>query len=87
MSDLGRLRAATNDAIAVVSSSAQKPSGPVNWGDLHCRQASWVITDDGSEYPEVLIEEASPDATEFQSAVTAKLERSGWPGVNVVTAW
>jgi len=36
---------------------------------------------------EVLIEEASPDATEFQEAIRAELERSGWPDVHVVTAW
>jgi len=82
---LVKLRQATDDAIGVVEAGERR--GPVNWADLSCRQAAWVTTDEGESYAEVKIEEASPDATEFQEAIRAELARSGWPNVEVVTEW
>ena len=85
--ELNKLRSRTDDVIGFVESNSNRLSGAVNWGDLGCRQASWVVTDDGSEYAEVLIEEASPEAVEFRETVRRELARRGYPGVQVVTEW
>jgi len=82
---LVKLRKATDNAIGVVETGERR--GLVNWADLSCRQAAWVSTDQGDSYAEVKIEEASPDASEFQEAIRAELERSGWPSIEVVTEW
>ena len=84
--DLKRLRAATDDAIGAIE-SGERPNGPVNWADLSCVQAAWVVTDEGESYAEVQIEEAHPECSDFQKAVAAELEKLGWPGVRVVTEW
>jgi hypothetical protein len=84
---LKRLRRATDDAIGAVEMSGLQIHGAVNWADLHCLQAAWVSTDDGYSYAEVTIEEASPDAVEFQHAVEMELARRGWPDIHVVTEW
>ena len=84
--ELKKLRAATEDVIDTIIIS-DPPNWPVNWADLSCRQASWVVTDDGAEYAEVLIEEASPEAVEFRETVRCELARRGYPGVQVVTEW
>ena len=84
--ELKKLRAVADDAIRGVKRGFNSLT-PVNWGDLSCRQAAWVVTDDGSAYAEVLIEEASPDATEFRETIRCELARRGYPGVQVVTEW
>ena len=84
--ELKKLRAATEDVIDTIIIS-DPPNWPVNWADLSCRQAFWVVTDDGEEYAEVLIEEASPEAVEFCKTVCYELARRGYPGVLVVTEW
>lgn len=85
--DLIRLRLAADDAIGIVGVLSANPGGAVNWGDLSCRQAAWVVTDDDEAYAEVLIEEAAPDASELQEAVARELAVLGWPDVRVVTEW
>jgi hypothetical protein len=84
--ELKKLLAATDEVIGAIE-SGDLVRGPVNWADLSCCQVSWVVTDDGSEYAEVLIEEASPEAVEFRETVRCELVRRGWPGVQVVTEW
>jgi hypothetical protein len=83
--ELKKLRAATDDVIGTIS--RDPPNWPVNWADLSCRQTSWIVTDDGAEYAEVLIEEASPEAFEFRETVRCELARRGYLGVQVVTEW
>ena len=85
--DLKKLRAATNDAIGVIETWDDRPREPVNWADLRCVQAAWVVTDEGESYAEVTIEEAAPECPQFQAAVARELEKLGWPGVRVVTEW
>ncbi len=82
-----KLRGATNDVLALLHRRRNQFKGPVNWADLSCLQAAWVVTDDGESYAEVTIEEASPESTDFQEAIRAALERRGWPDVRVVTEW
>jgi hypothetical protein len=83
--ELKKLRATTDDVIGTIS--RDPPNWPVNWADLSCRQASWVVTDDGAEYAEVLIEEASPEAVEFRETIRYELARRGYPRVQVITGW
>jgi hypothetical protein len=85
--ELIKLRAATDDAIGIVETSEPRVSSAVNWADLHCLQAAWVRTDTGEHYAEVTIEEAAPEAYEFQAAIAAELAKAGWPDVRVVTEW
>lgn len=84
--DLRRLRGATDAAISVIASQG-RTFGAINWADLGCVQAAWVVTDDNQGYAEVLIEEAAPDCAAFQAAVAAELEKRGWLNVRVVTEW
>ena len=84
---LRRLRGATDAAIGVIESRNEDAGEPINWADLGCVQAAWVVTDDNHGYAEVLIEEAAPGCTAFQAAVAAELEKRGWPNVRVVTEW
>lgn len=46
-----------------------------------------VLCDDGSEYDEVLIQEAAPEATSFQTLIMARLKKMGWQNVVVITEW
>jgi hypothetical protein len=88
--ELVRLKEATNAAIAEVYMGLRllhSNREAINWGDLSCRSARWVMTDEEPEYAEVLIEEADPECPEFQAAVAAKLEKAGFPHVRVVTEW
>lgn len=80
------LRAAANDIIGEIKRK-KAIKGPINWADLSCVEASYVLTDDGSTHLEVLIEEADPSAIELRESVTAELSKAGWPGVVVVTEW
>lgn len=59
----------------------------VNWGDLGCVESSLVIPLDGEPHFQVLVEEASPDAAEFQEFVRKYLEARGFPNVTVLTEW
>ena len=85
--DLQKLRAATNDAIGVIETREARPKEAINWADLRCVQAAWVLTDEDESYAEVTIEEAHQECSDFQKAVAAELEKRGWPGVRVVTEW
>ena len=81
------------DANAVVDGLRDKKiAGPVNWGDLRCRavrrvEECWGTKDEFVTSWEVLIEEASPSASEFQSAVSSGLITMGHVGINVTTEW
>jgi hypothetical protein len=82
---LKALRRDTDRAIEL--QRGQGISGAVNWADLHCVEAEWIVNDDGEEYAQVRIEEASETAVLFQRAVQIELERLGWPDVSIVTEW
>lgn len=84
---LKKLREDTDAAIEVVRARRPQVQGAINWADLHCLQAAWVLTDDEENYAEVTIEEASPDAGYFQRVIAEELARAGWPDIRVVTEW
>lgn len=85
-----QLHADTNAVIDALRD--KKIAGPVNWGDLRCRavrrvEECWGTKDEFVTSWEVLIEEASPTASEFQTAVSSGLVAMGYVGINVTTEW
>lgn len=86
-SQLESLKQATDDAIRAAHRKRREISGAINWADLHCLQAAWVVTDDEYDYAEVTIEEASPECSEFHAFIHKYLAAHGWPDVSVVTEW
>jgi hypothetical protein len=84
---LRELKLATDDAIRFVKSGEGNHPVAVNWANLRCVQAAWVVTDAGDSYAQVTIEEASPEAYRFQNEVAFELTKHGWPDVHVVTEW
>lgn len=87
--DIGKLTKLRNDTDAVISEieHGDPINEAINWADLRCVEARCVLTDQGDQYLEVIIEEASPDAAKLQDAIRGGLERKGWEGVVVVTEW
>lgn len=83
---LTALRQATDEIIDSSSVSAQF-NEPINWADLHCREASYVQIDDGREYYRVMIEEAAPECVEFCEHIAKRLAERGFENVGVVTEW
>ena len=86
---LKELRALTDQAIETARKTWKNNllGDAVNWSGLHCAEACWIVNDDGEEYAQVRIEEASPNASRFQCAIRTELESVGWSDVSVVTEW
>ena len=61
--------------------------GAINWADLACTSARYVVQDTGEILLSVIIEEASPDAWDLQNYVDNKLIARGWNNVEVMTEW
>ena len=82
---LRKLKWATNEAIEAV----RKEDIPeaVDWANLRCVNAQWIVDDEGNKHAAVVVDEASPEAGLLQAAIRAELERLGWPDVRVVTEW
>lgn len=85
-SDLKRLRAATEEILLLLK-PGDYPNEAINWADLHCVEARQIINDEGGEYLEVGIQEASPDCGKMPQAVRERLALQGWKDVSVVTEW
>lgn len=60
---------------------------PINWGDFACVSADLFVTDEGEHGIRVWIEEAAPNCFNTRQFVKYFLERHGFRGVEVVTAW
>lgn len=79
------LRAAANAALQRIK---EEPcDGAINWADLRCVEAAFVVSDDGRKYYRVCIEEADPSAVALQQAVTKELVALGWANIEVRTEW
>ncbi len=85
-SRLKALKAAANEVIEAIDFD-KWTGGAVNCADLRCVEASECKSDEGREWLEVLIEEASPDCTELQSLVRDHLIERGFGEVTVRTEW
>ena len=83
---LKSLRSATEGILAALKPE-DFPNEAINWADLHCTEAKFIANDDGVEYMEVSIEEASPECGELHKTVRLRLEEAGWKGVIAVTEW
>lgn len=59
----------------------------VNWADVSCDKAGMTINWRGELCWTVTVAEASPDATQFQDWLTAKLYEAGYRPVIVKTEW
>jgi len=59
----------------------------VNWADLHCIDAQYCVHAEGPDAHVVVIEEASPDNSEFQEFIHEELAHMGFLDVEVRTEW
>lgn len=84
--NLRRLKQSTEEILSTLTPK-DCPEDPVNWSDLHCTEAKSVVNDDGDEYLEVCIEEASPNSDNLRSLICQRLKDVGWDTVAVVLEW
>jgi len=59
----------------------------VNWADLSCTEAGFVVTDTGNEYYYVEIEEADPSAHNLRVFISNHLKERGFDTIEVRTEW
>lgn len=83
---LKALKVVTNEVLAELVKGDRTAFGAVNWANLRCAEASFVVDSDGTEYYSVLIEEASPECFDFRIAVQSALLAKGCD-VYVTTEW
>lgn len=81
------LRGLTDDAIGIVECRGNDSREAINWADLSCTQAEWILTDTGHTYAKVVIEEAAPECPVFHQDISDELSKLGWPDVTVETSW
>ena len=82
---LKQLQSATESILR--SADKQAIGGPVNWADLHCVSAEYILDNYDDERYEVVIEEASPDARELTDHVNEQLGLFGYKNVFARTEW
>jgi len=61
--------------------------GAINWADLGCVEASYVLNQEGHTYYSVLIEEADPHNTELQMHIHNEIGKLMDITVEVRTEW
>ena len=54
---------------ACIEAQDEDIDGAINWGDLHCADVEICLRSDGSEYINVLIEEAAPEAYDLRNFI------------------
>lgn len=60
---------------------------PVNWADVTCEFVCLTVNWRGERGWLVVVDEAAPDASQFQNWLAAKLSEAGWHPVVVMTEW
>ena len=55
---LEAIRDATEEILTQAQAHKHEIEGPINWAGLHCCGSRYIMTDDGDEYFEVMIEDA-----------------------------
>jgi hypothetical protein len=83
---LNVLQAAAEKACREAYSKRHLVDDAVNWADLHCHEAKWCIDQYGHEFFEVVIEEASPSASNLMRFIDNHLKANGFDAV-VMTEW
>ena len=84
---LGRLEQAAEDACRRAYEGRADIDGAINWADLHCVEAGYYRTSQGTSGVYVLIEEAAPIQKELSSFIGNDLFAAGWEGVEVRFEW
>jgi len=88
MCDLKALMKATERALDMAADARNSfKHVAVNWAHRCCVDAQLIRHADGTETHAVIIEEADPVNTEFQTFIAEELAQLGFPGVEVVTEW
>jgi len=82
---LTRLRTKVNDILADAEEILLR--GAINWGNLRCIAASYVVDDRGDEGYEVLIEEASPDNPELADFISYQLDGTEFSPLEIRFEW
>jgi glutamyl-tRNA reductase len=72
---------------ALKAAKRAKVEGAINWGDLHCVEASINVAAHEGLCGRVLIEEAAPDNRDLREYVYQYLTRKGFRDVEVTTEW
>lgn len=76
---LERLKEVTNEILALAQEKKDEIDGAINWADLFCHQARYVMDDSGDEWFEVYISECDPQQNALYVFVKEKLqERDFW---------
>ena len=83
--NLSDLRRDTNEILKSLKRSSIP--GAINWADLKVVDVFWKVNLEGEANYTVLVDEVSPEATEFQTAISEALAKLGWTGVEVYTEW
>lgn len=81
-----KIRSYAERAIMAAKKEVPRPSGAINWADLHCVDVL-VSTLDCSRAPIVIIEEASPAASDLHDFISAYIEVNFNLKVEVSTEW
>jgi hypothetical protein len=89
---LSRLYACTNEAIKAIELAADQGKfdtrcQSVNWADLGCVSAQYVVDHDGYKFYRVVIEEVSSGAVFFHKFIYDYLTDHGFPDVEVSLEW
>lgn len=79
-----------NRALERAKTGREKISGAINWSDLRCTEASYVVEVHGENYYQVTIEECAPGTNELIFFVQQFLKDNGWEHTeqtNIQTEW
>ena len=61
--------------------------GAINWADLSCVSARFCRDSEDSEWYEVQIEEASPEASILREYIGTEMEKREFVNIVVITDW
>lgn len=75
---LERLKEVTNEILALAQEKKEEIDGAINWADLRCQTAAYVMNDAGEEWFEVIISEADPIQVKLREFVKKELEARGF---------
>ena len=82
-----KLQDLTNKIIDELQKEKDAFHEAINWGNLYCIEASFCINQEGFEYYNVLIHEASPSAMMFRDEISGRLMKNLHEVVMVQTEW
>lgn len=87
MYDLKALKVAVDRACEEAFVKRKEFDEAINWGDLGCISARYIVDDDGGEFYQAFISEAAPECPSFCEFIYKRLCEAGFPGVEVFTEW